>query len=108
MTKLPDLEGSVPTGGGVSPTWCGLDHAEVDAADVLPRVDGRCVNEAMPRLRDASGGEVLAPRPPRGLGFYPPEDVTLDAVVSTLGSLDILDFGANELGLPGYPRACWR
>jgi hypothetical protein len=66
------------------------------------------VNKAMPWPVDASGGEALAPRPPRGLGFYPPEDITLDAIVSALGSLNILDFGANELGLPGYPRACWR
>jgi hypothetical protein len=105
MAKIHDLEGSVTTGGGTALARGGLAQVEADAADILPCVDGSCVNEAMPWPENASDGEAPAPGPLRGPGFRPPEDATLGAMASALGSSHTMDFRANELGLSGYPRA---
>jgi hypothetical protein len=96
MAKIPDLEGLVPIAGGATPARGRPAQVEADAADVLPRVEGSCVNEDMPRPGDASGGEAPTTGPPRDPVFRPPED----AMVSTPGSSDIVDFWPNELGLP--------
>jgi hypothetical protein len=85
MVKIPDPEESVSTrggGGGAARSRDGPAQVEADAADILPRVDGSRVNEGMPRPKDASSGKAPAP-----------------------GPFGIVDFGANELGLLGYPRA---
>jgi hypothetical protein len=95
--KIPDLEGSVPLRGRPAPVVA-------DATDVMPCFEGSCVNEDMPRPGDASGGEAPTPMLPRGPGSCPPEDAALGVVVLALGSSDVVDFGANELGLSGYPR----
>jgi hypothetical protein len=96
MAKIPDLEGLVPIAGGATPARGRPAQVEADAADVLPRVEGSCVNEDMPRPGDASGGEAPTTGPPRDPIFRPLED----AMVSTPGSSDIVDFWPNELGLP--------
>jgi hypothetical protein len=63
------------------------------------------VNKAVPQPEDSSGSKDLAPGPPRGPGFCPLEDANMGVVVSVPRSSDIVDFGPNVLGLPGYPRA---
>jgi hypothetical protein len=98
--KIPNLEGSVPTRGDDTPARGGPTQVEAHATDILPRIKGSCVNEAMPQPGNASNGMAPPPRPPRCPGFYPPEDAALGIVVSTPRSSDIVDFGANELG-------CW-
>jgi hypothetical protein len=103
--KRTDLEGSGPTGGDATPARGGPVYVEVDAADVPPRVDGRDMDEAIPQPRDAPSGEAPVAGPSWGPSFHPPEDVALIAVVTAPGSLDIVDFGADEVGMPCYPRA---
>jgi hypothetical protein len=69
-------------GGCATSIRSGLAQVEADATDVLPRVEGSYMNEAMLRPRYASGGEAPARGPLRGPGFHPPEDATLGAMVS--------------------------
>jgi hypothetical protein len=112
-SKIPDLEWSVPMGGSIAPTWGRPAQVEEDATDVLPHVEGSCINEAMPQPGHASGGEAPTPGPPRGPGFRSPEVTALGTLVSAPESSDIVDFRSNEPGLSGYPRvsplsATWR
>jgi hypothetical protein len=77
---------------------------EAAAADVLLGTDSICVTKVETPLEDAPGGDVSAPRTPKGPGSCPPGGVTPGDMISAPRSLDIGDSGANELGLPGYPE----
>jgi hypothetical protein len=105
IVEILDLEGSVPMGGGTAPEKGGLAQVEVDATDILPHINSSWGNKAMPRPGDASAGKALAPRQLRGPCFRSLKGATLGTVVSAPGSSNIVDFGANELGLPGNPIA---
>jgi hypothetical protein len=62
------------------------------------------VNEVEPRPEDVHDGVALILGCLRGPGFNPPQGGTLNDVMSILVSFDIVDLGAGELGLQGYPR----
>jgi hypothetical protein len=83
MAKVPNLEGSVPMGSSALPTRDGPAQVEVVTADVLPHIYSSRVNEVIPQSVNAPGGKALAPGPPMGPGFRPPEDPTLGDMVST-------------------------
>jgi hypothetical protein len=76
---------------------------EAAGANMTPRIDGDHANEVEPRPEDAPDGAALILGSPRGPGFSPPQGTASDNMMSTLGSLDIVDLGAGELGLPGCP-----
>jgi hypothetical protein len=86
---------------------------EAASANMIPRVDDGRVNEVEPRPRDAPNGAALIPGSLRGPDFSPPCENASNDVGSSLGSVDIVDLGAGELGMSGYPReplwpASWR
>jgi hypothetical protein len=56
-------------------------------ANMTPHVDGGHVNEVEARPEDAPGRAALIPGSPRGLGFSPPHETTLDGVGLLLGPL---------------------
>jgi hypothetical protein len=91
--------------GGAAPVGDGLAQVEVAVVDALPCADGIHVNEAEPRLGDASGGDASAPEFPRGPGSCLPGDTAPGDAIPSPGSSDIVDSWANELALSGYPRA---
>jgi hypothetical protein len=75
-------------------------------ADAIPRIDSGHANEVAPRPEDASGGAALIPGSPREPSFRPLGGTTSDSMMSVPGSFDIVDLGAGELGLSGYPDCC--
>jgi hypothetical protein len=78
---------------------------EVVGASPVPRGDDVRMNEAEPHPEDALGEGASIPRPLRGPGSRSLRRTTTDDATSITGSFNIVDSGASELGLPGYPRA---
>jgi hypothetical protein len=94
----------VATGGRVTPVRVRPALVEADVVGVLPCVDGSHVNKAGHRPKDAPSRDALAPESPRGPCSQPPGDATPGDMISASMSSYNVDLGANELGLPGYPR----
>jgi hypothetical protein len=82
-------------------------HVSMEAvgANVTPHINGGCANEVEPQSEDALDGAALIPGSPRGPGFSAPWETASDDTRSILGSIDIVDLGDSELGLPGYLKA---
>jgi hypothetical protein len=78
---------------------------EAAGANMTPRINGGHANEAEPRPEDASGGVALILDSPWGPDFSLPQETASEDVMSIPGSFDIVDLGASEMGMPGYPRA---
>jgi hypothetical protein len=76
----------------------------VAGANMIPHVDDGHVNEVEPRPRDATNRAALIPGSLRGPNFSPPCENASNDVGSSLGSFDIVDLGAGEPGMSGYPR----
>jgi hypothetical protein len=103
--KVSDQQRLVLSGGGTFPIRDGLAHVEAAVVDALSCADGICMNEVEPRPKDASGGDASTPRSSRDPGSCLPEDTAPGDVIPVLGSSNIVESGAIELGLPCYPRA---
>jgi hypothetical protein len=89
------------------PTWQKTVKApapvQVADANAVPLVDDDHVNEGEPQPKDAPGGAASIPgssRDPTSAN----QGGTLDDGTSVPRSFDIVDLGASELGLSGYPR----
>jgi hypothetical protein len=96
-----DGEGTDPTGptlleGGAVPVRDGPAQVEAAAVDALVGTRVVRVVEAEPRSEDASGGDDSAPCHREALASTYPG-------MSPLRPLDIVDPGAIEQGLPGFP-----
>jgi hypothetical protein len=96
-------EGPVPRVPTPNETMRVLIQVEVAATDALSCAISSRVNEAEPRPKEVPSGGSSTPGPPRGLGSHPPRDTSLGDSMPVPGSLDIMDSGANELGLSSYP-----
>jgi hypothetical protein len=103
-TKMSDLQGAVLMGGGTILARDMRAQVGVTAVDMFPCADGIHVNEVEPRPEDASSGDASASGSSRGPGSRLLGDVTPGDVIAASGPSDIVDSGAIELGLPGYPR----
>jgi hypothetical protein len=79
-----------------------VEEADVNA---LPLTDGSRANEAEPRPEDVPVRDASALGPLRSPGSSPPRDAAPSDSMLAPESSDIVDLGANELGLSGYPRA---
>jgi hypothetical protein len=77
---------------------------DVDA-DMIPCVNSCRANEVEPQPEDASSAAILILGSLRGSGFRLPRGTASDNVMSVPRSFDIVDLGAGQLGLSGYPRA---
>jgi hypothetical protein len=80
-------------------------QVEATTTGTLPCTDCSHANEAKPWPEDVPSGGASTPGPLRGLSSWPPRDVALGNSMPVLGSSDVVDLGASELVLPGYPRA---
>jgi hypothetical protein len=78
---------------------------EALGANVTPCVNSGHVNDVEPQPKDTTDGAALIPGSLRGPDFSPPRETASDDMGSAPGSIDIMDLGAGELGLPGCPRA---